>query len=81
MLIDGRAGVMTQQELREHVLRHGCYSPEQNQRIYEYWLEKAQRYLYIERVCFTPRMWISSCGQAQIGIVQEVLLDTEFTNA
>lgn len=34
------------QDTREKVLREGCYSPEENLRIYEKWFKNAPRYLF-----------------------------------
>lgn len=46
MLIHSIAGVSTRGELREYVLKHGCYCLEENQRIYEKWFSTAPRYLF-----------------------------------
>jgi SAM-dependent methyltransferase len=46
MLIQGIAGVRTQEELRNHILMHGCYSRGENLRIYEKWFATAPRYLF-----------------------------------
>ncbi len=33
-------------DLREYIIKHGCYSPEENQRIFEKWFAGAPRYLF-----------------------------------
>jgi len=46
MLIKGIPGVKTRDQLREHIARSGCYSPEENLRIYDKWFATAPRYLF-----------------------------------
>jgi SAM-dependent methyltransferase len=36
----------TQAQLRAHVIKHGCYSREQNLQIYERWFSNAPRYVF-----------------------------------
>jgi SAM-dependent methyltransferase len=46
MSIQGMVGIRRKMEIREHVLRHGCYSGEENLRIYEKWFSIAPRYVF-----------------------------------
>jgi SAM-dependent methyltransferase len=46
MLTQGIAEIRTRDELREYILTHGCYSHEENLRIYEKWFASAPRYLF-----------------------------------
>jgi 2-polyprenyl-3-methyl-5-hydroxy-6-metoxy-1,4-benzoquinol methylase len=39
-------GIKTKEELRKYVLKHGCYAPDENLRIYEKWFANAPRYLF-----------------------------------
>lgn len=39
-------GINTRSELRDYIVRHGCYSQEENLRIYEKWFAAAPRYLF-----------------------------------
>lgn len=44
--IVGLPGVRTREELREYVISHGCFSAEENARIYEKWYARSPRYLF-----------------------------------
>ncbi len=46
MQIRGLPGVDGRAALRDYVLSRGCFSPEENLRIYETWFSKAPRYLF-----------------------------------
>ncbi len=46
MLIQGISEARTREELRDYILTHGCYSREENMRIYEKWFVNAPRYLF-----------------------------------
>lgn len=46
MPIQNLPGVRTKEELRDYLLTHGCYSQEENLRIYEKWFAAAPRYLF-----------------------------------
>ena len=57
-----RAILSTQEEVRNHVLTHGCYSPEENLRIYEKHFSHAPRYLF-------------RAADRKYGIAEKVLCD------
>jgi hypothetical protein len=46
MPIQDVVGMRTNAEIREHVLTQGCYSREENLRIYEKWFSTAPRYVF-----------------------------------
>jgi 2-polyprenyl-3-methyl-5-hydroxy-6-metoxy-1,4-benzoquinol methylase len=46
MLVQGIAKVKTRDELRDYILKHGCYSHDENLRIYDKWFAFAPRYLF-----------------------------------
>ena len=46
MPIQGVAGIKKRKESQDYILMHGCYSHEENLRIYEKWFANAPRYLF-----------------------------------
>jgi len=46
MEIKGISGISTDQQLKQYIISNGCYSTEENLRIYEKWFAKAPRYIF-----------------------------------